>query len=225
MFSFPNDYQLYARTHCTGEPQIDKIVRLLALLQEAFGLLDWGDDRPTITRDFVSAQLAKAARRRRPDLNTPLGVTIASANVDVRIMIDTGALPLTPTDADAYNILFNGDFKKPDPKYWLQVIGLLRPYKVRLAHCENGFVVEPQERIHRYGPLKPAACFGLDYYTEPVLTNLGGKAHVLATPAHRTSEFLDGVLIELVPGFYLDPANPEHLDIQRRAMHHLGIDD
>jgi hypothetical protein len=222
---FPNDYQFYAETACNGEPQVDKTVRLLALLQEAFELPDWGKHPSPIPYSYVASHFEEKAKLRRPDLNTPLGITIASPDAEVRVMIDTGAKPLDSTDADAFNILLNGDFKKPDPKFWLQAIELLRPFEARLAHCKNKNQVEVQERIHRNYPRKPSACLGLDYYAAPIVANLGGKAHVLNTPAHRTSEFLDGVLIELVPGYYFDPNNPEHLEIQRQAMRHLGIDN
>lgn len=223
---FPNDYQFYVESHCTGEPQIDLIVRLLALLQEAFELEQWASVAPTpVTDSFVRSQVERSYRRTGRDLNMPACLSMLSPNADVRVLITTGAKPLTPTDADSFNILFNGDFKKPDPKYWSQAIELLRPFTAWLAQSKNKNSTATIDRIHRYLRTKPAGCFGLDYYTEPILTNLGGKAHVLATPAHRTSEFLDGVLIELVPGYYLDPNNPEHLTIQAAAMHHLGIDD
>lgn len=222
---FENDYQFLARSACTGEPQIDVIFRLLELLDEAFSPLDWGSYPLPITREFVAERIDARLKRRRADLNLPVSFSASSANLDVRIMINTGARPLIPTDADGFNILFNGDFKQPEPKYWLQVVELLRPFMARIGHCKNKNQVEGQERIHRNYPRKPSGCFGLDYFAAPVVANLGGKAHVLKTPAHRTSEFLDGVLIELVPGFYLDPNNPEHLRVQAAAMRHLGIDD
>jgi hypothetical protein len=211
---FPNDFQFYAETVCKGQQQVDVIVRLLALLQKAFGLECWTQSTPTpVTADFVALEIEKSLRRtNRPNLNLPASFSIASLHADIRVLINTRIRAMT-------------DFKKPEPRYWLQVIELLRPFTADLANCKNRPQVEPQDRIHRYGRNKPAACFGLEYYTEPLLANLGGKSHVLNTPAHRTSEFLDGVLIELVPGYYLDPQNPAHLEIQRRAMRHLGIDD
>lgn len=221
---FPDDYQFFANTHCTGEPQVDVIVRLLALLQEAFGIDEWASSTP-ITKDYVAERIAANMRGKRRDLNLPASFAMATPEAEVRVLIATGSQPLTPTNADAFNILFNGDFKKPDPKFWMRAIELLRPFKARLAHCKNKNQVELQERIHRNYPGKPAACFGLDYYAAPIVANLGGVAHVLKTPSHRVSEFLDGVLIELVPGYYFDPNNPQHLEVQRRAMRHLGIDD
>jgi hypothetical protein len=221
---FPNDYQFFANTLCNGEPQVDKIVRLLTLLQEAFGVEEWAAPTP-ITKEYVADRIAANMRSKRRDLNLPASFAMATPEAEVRVLIATGSQPLDSTDADAFNILLNGDFKKPDPKFWLQAIELLRPFEARLAHCKNKNQVEVQERIHRNYPRKPSACLGLDYYAAPIVANLGGKAHVLNTPAHRTSEFLDGVLIELVPGYYLDPNNPEHLEIQRQAMRHLGIDD
>lgn len=225
---FPNDYQFLANSRCTGEPQVDTIVRLSALLREAFELKEWTSAMPTpLTREYVAQEIESSRKqvRRRPDSNAAMTFAMASANAELRVIINTGSRPLTPTDADAFNILFNGDFKKPDPKYWLQILELLQPFMAEVGYCKNKSRVETMDRIHRNLLSRPSALLGLGYFTERVLTKLGGKAHVLKTPAHRTREFLDGVLIELVPGYYLDPNNPEHLKIQDAAMRHMGIDD
>lgn len=222
---FPNDYNFYVRVTPAGDTRIPQVTQFLNLLREAFEFEDWDERCPgQVTEDFVDAELNKNWTEKEKRRNLPAGLAIASDGLNVRVMLTTGERPAPRAVGDSFNVMFNGDFRKPEPRYWLKAIELLLPYRADLSFTANKFEIGPQERMHRFGPYKPAACFGLDYYTEPVLTNLGGRSHVLKTPAHCVTEFCDGVLIELVSGYYFDPKNPAHREIQVAAMRHLGID-
>lgn len=51
---------------------------------------------------------------------------------------------------------------------------------------------------------------------------LGGWERMLVTPAHQVRPVADGLMIELVDGWF-DDANEEHRAIQVAAMEHLGF--
>lgn len=224
---FPGDYQFTAEFAPSGEPRIAQIAAFLHLLETGFAIDDWGDDHPKngVTLESVrSAYLTAAKERKHPDLNTPLVRTFGTTDLRLRAIVCSGAKPVQGAFDDSVNLMFDGDWRKPDPKLFLDIIATWGAFQAQLIRCKGQREIEPQERIHRFGRYKPAALFGLDFFAERALTNLGGREYVLKTPAHRVSEYLNGVLIELVPGYYFNYENPEHHRIQQEAMRYLEID-
>lgn len=198
-----------------------EVSAVLKLVRTAFGIEVWrNDDGDRIDLSAPSVKAAMLRSRPRKDfdeLGCNVWLTGDVGNNRILAVVLTGG---NEWSRNVISISFPFDVT---PSF--QVFrDCIEPCKPQTAHVLDDCCSElfnTTMPILENVSIAPYLC-GVHFFGAAIVDLLGGMKKCLATPAHHVEQIADGVLIRLVDCTFTRH-NPRHVEIQRRAMLHLGL--
>jgi hypothetical protein len=224
-----SSYIFRQRCRPRADFRIDEIMAFLHLFREAFKCVDVYDSNSKPV-DLTESALRKIIERRVDRIFPTIGANIHFFTIPPRkrddetvgIEIHTGTHP-DENFIDTYNISMGSDVKVPDLSYFERSIEIFKPFEGFLAEGENEYrlnAYDRQQAIPKFD--RPAIIRGFHYLDAGMARSIGGIEYCLKAPVWKVEQFCEGVLIWLVPGLF-DHENPEHLQVQRKAMKYFKL--
>lgn len=217
-------YQFSQACRFDRKVPVHSITNFFSLTSTTFGISKWvtqfGHLKGMTNNDID--ELVRRTETCTEDRDTGLFIDFVSGDPTKRVWvkIHTGS---TEAVLNWYDVDFGQSIIRPCLSYFQQAVRIIRPFEAFILEDANEIGWNTSERqLNDPDGTRPAIIRWWHYLDRDMVESLGGTKHVLATPAFSTERFLDGVLIQLTKE-WLDPSNPDHLKIQRRAMEHLGL--
>lgn len=217
-------YCFSAQCTSVNAPKLASFIALLKITKQACNVPNWYHRQTGAyfeSSGEIEKELCRISTASRPSDRT-LMVEGKEGDDEITVQITTP----TPGLHDNYFWTISFFFwpQLPDVNFFLQLIELLHPDQAEV--WEYGV----RERFHftsrhlylRNSHSNPLFIDWIQYWSRDLVQMLGGMNHVLATPAFRAERFMSGVLIQLTEDWF-NIADSTHIEIQRRAMIHLGI--
>jgi hypothetical protein len=203
------------------------IVKSMRLVSEAFGVPGWLDSDGQIislTTGFLEPWLRSSRNGR--ELEEFGALRLLESTGDRPSIYVTVGTSGEDSPLNGINVDFTKWHGVPNLRFFRKLIKLVHPVEAQIFEFENDreLTHKLQQKPWPWMPEdgRPTALHWFHYLDYPMVQKLGGLEHCLKTPAHKVEPFCDGALIQLTEEPF-EPDNPQHLEIQQRAMEHLGV--
>lgn len=216
------EYQFFQRCHPKGSVRAAHVAQFVKLMSEAFDVRFWTHRGQRIDTDESAIQpyLQSLIDPQMPGAGISLVLASHHEENPILIMIATGA---DEWGREFFDVDFSQRRILPDLLYFRRSIILCTPFEAFIADKMNELDLNSYERQRRFPNFeRPAIVRWFHYISSGIVDTLGGVEYCMNTPAFKTEQFCEGVLLQLTETPF-DPNNPLHKDIQFRAMNHLRL--
>jgi hypothetical protein len=202
----------------------EEFITFLRLMSEILGVSGWLDIKGRqvlMTPEYIDILIHKEYSSNHLANS---GVEFCFRSIEGQPPIVTSMTTGWEYSDDYFNVGLSNIPKMPSLNSFLRCIESLSPVEAHISHYENVSEIV-KIRNQRGIKVRKKPPYMLDWFTyiaEYFTNDIGGIEHCLATPVYKVERFFNGLIFQLTEELF-DVHNPTHLQIQIRAMEHLGL--